>query len=290
MNLATCDRPELGEALLEAARSGGGALGFEHGEHLRGCGACRLAVERLRRMNEAWRASGPTTAEIFAARGRFLAPRPSKRAPHRLSGALAVALILGAGAAFGGVRMWRDRTALPLVSQKEAPVERGQTARPPARRSPSGSPSPSAELAPSPDLTEAGTPVVRTPVDRIGSAPSPESVHAPSTVVSSVASPSAKAASGWEAAAAALRRHDYAEADRRLTELAASNEPRTRDEARLARAQIWLGQGRTDRARPEFAQLAATGATALVRSRATEALRQLGEDSTGGSSPGTNTP
>jgi uncharacterized protein HemY len=109
-------------------------------------------------------------------------------------------------------------------------------------------------------------------------------------VPSPAASPSAKAASGWEAAAAALRRHDYVEADRRLTELAASTDPRTRDEARLARAQIWLGQGRTDRARPELAQLAATGATALVRSRAMEALRQLGEDSTGGSPPGTNTP
>jgi hypothetical protein len=73
-----------------------------------------------------------------------------------------------------------------------------------------------------------------------------------------------------------MRAHDYPTAERAFAELATSSEPKTRDEARLARAQVWLAEGRTGVARPELTELASRGATSLVRERAAEALRGLG--------------
>jgi hypothetical protein len=73
-----------------------------------------------------------------------------------------------------------------------------------------------------------------------------------------------------------MRARDYATAERAFTELATSVDPKTRDEARLARAQVWLAQGGARAARLELTALASGGATPLVRERAAEALRSLG--------------
>jgi hypothetical protein len=78
--------------------------------------------------------------------------------------------------------------------------------------------------------------------------------------------------SNWEVAATALRAGDHLRAERALDALADASDLRTRDAARLARAQLWISQGRFDRARPDLLDLAATGVTSLIRQRASEAL------------------
>jgi hypothetical protein len=76
-------------------------------------------------------------------------------------------------------------------------------------------------------------------------------------------------------AAAALRIGDAETAERAFGSLAESPDPRTRDAARLARAQLWLSRGRVAEARGELGSLARRGATSLVRARAAEALDDL---------------
>jgi hypothetical protein len=72
-----------------------------------------------------------------------------------------------------------------------------------------------------------------------------------------------------------LRAHDYARAERSFGALVHADSPRVRDEARLARAQVWLAQGRTAEARPELEALATQGATTLTRQRASETLKTM---------------
>jgi hypothetical protein len=74
-----------------------------------------------------------------------------------------------------------------------------------------------------------------------------------------------------------MRTGDYPEAERAFGELARSNDPRTRDEARLARAQVLVAEGRSGEARTELTDLARSGATPLVQARAAEALRATRE-------------
>jgi hypothetical protein len=76
----------------------------------------------------------------------------------------------------------------------------------------------------------------------------------------------------WARAAAALREDDFEGADRAFGELTQATEPMTRDAARLARAQLWMSRGREQEVRPVLEQLAQSGATPLVRRRATELL------------------
>jgi hypothetical protein len=76
----------------------------------------------------------------------------------------------------------------------------------------------------------------------------------------------------WERAALALREDDFEGADRAFDELAHSANPATRDAARLARVQLWMSRGREREVRSVLEQLAQTGATPLVRRRATELL------------------
>ncbi len=85
--------------------------------------------------------------------------------------------------------------------------------------------------------------------------------------------------SPWVVAAKAMRSGDYATAERAFEQLATSSDPQPRDEARLARAQVWLAEGRVSVARPELSTLAATGATSLVRQRAADALRKIDDSS-----------
>jgi hypothetical protein len=93
--------------------------------------------------------------------------------------------------------------------------------------------------------------------------------------VRAVASPPVTAApkpvaalGGWIEAARALRDGDYATAERAFDDLARADDAPTRDEARLARAQIWIAEGRTHEARPELESLATSGSTERVRDRA----------------------
>jgi hypothetical protein len=72
-----------------------------------------------------------------------------------------------------------------------------------------------------------------------------------------------------------MRAGDYAAATQAFDTLAASSDPKTRDDARLARAQLWIATHQAGRARTELEDLSTTGATALVRARAADALRAL---------------
>jgi tetratricopeptide (TPR) repeat protein len=81
--------------------------------------------------------------------------------------------------------------------------------------------------------------------------------------------------SAWVAAASAMRMGDYEAAERAFNALATNPDAHTRDAARLARAQVWLAQGRRAEALRELQNLARAGATTLVRERAAEALEDL---------------
>jgi hypothetical protein len=89
-------------------------------------------------------------------------------------------------------------------------------------------------------------------------------------------SPSAaERAAAWAAAAEAMRAADYGRAETAFAALAESSDPHTRDAARLARAQVWIAQGRLGQARPELQDLALNGATEGLRSRAAAAVERL---------------
>jgi hypothetical protein len=86
-----------------------------------------------------------------------------------------------------------------------------------------------------------------------------------------------------------MRTHDYPTAERAFGDLARASDPKVRDEARLALAQLRLAQGRSADARPDLVELASGGATAFVKKRAAEALRAL-DDSSRSQRAGTNSP
>ena len=65
---------------------------------------------------------------------------------------------------------------------------------------------------------------------------------------------------------------DFDAADSSFADLCSAPDATTRDAARLARAQLWIAHGRGDAVRPVLRDLAAHGATALVRQRAAEFL------------------
>ena len=95
---------------------------------------------------------------------------------------------------------------------------------------------------------------------------------APTATASGVPAPPP---SPWTVAATAMREGDYAGAEAAFADLASSSDAPTRDAARLARAQVWIAQGKASQARPELASLSTGGATPLVRKRAAEALDAL---------------
>jgi hypothetical protein len=80
---------------------------------------------------------------------------------------------------------------------------------------------------------------------------------------------------GWARAAEALRRDDFAGADRAFAELATSPDAATRDASRLARAELWMAHGRGAEVRPVLEDLAHGGVTPLVRERAAECLARV---------------
>jgi hypothetical protein len=249
--------------------------------------------QRVERMRETWRALEPTAGEIAAAQARMVRRAKDARRPARVLPAMvAVASVLAAAAAFAGVRAGVLRQLI-LGSRAVAPeVPMATTSMSTARSSPP---------------TPTTTPSMETPTPSEPDAVDPESLPlvvdpAPSARMHPVVAPSSSAMAptpsasaatthgGWAAAAEALRAGDYALADRAFGELAASGDPRTRDEARLARAQVWIAQRRNADARRELEQLAASGATTLVRARASDMLRSMRQGSSDRGAPGTNSP
>jgi hypothetical protein len=104
-----------------------------------------------------------------------------------------------------------------------------------------------------------------------GASPSPKGAE-PERAIVVEKSANPKITRAWARAADALRENDFADADRAFDELCRAPDAPTRDAARLARAQLWIANGRGAEVRPVLVDLAATGATALVRQRAAELL------------------
>jgi len=112
------------------------------------------------------------------------------------------------------------------------------------------------------------------PVARARKAPPVDEPH-PAVVDSPPAPTVAERAQAWAAAAEAMRAADYPRAEAAFAQLTLSGDAHTRDAARLARAQVWVAQGRLTEARPELEDLAANGATGALRGRAEAAIERL---------------
>jgi hypothetical protein len=69
-----------------------------------------------------------------------------------------------------------------------------------------------------------------------------------------------------------MRDGDYDRAERAFDILANAPDAATRDSARLARAELWLAEGRRLEARHVFESLARSAGSAFVRERAAAAL------------------
>jgi hypothetical protein len=79
----------------------------------------------------------------------------------------------------------------------------------------------------------------------------------------------------WERAAKALEARDWRGADQALDDLDSNGDAHTRDAAALARAQLWITQGRGAEARATLERLAERGHTPLIRRRAAALLKEL---------------
>jgi hypothetical protein len=262
----------------------------DHLDHLTRCLSCQARTERRRRIAETWKELQPSPREIAAAQERFARRSPRPRPVRARSGIVALAVLLAGAAAFASARAVGFRalargapTALPALNRSDSPPAASENAAssPPAlSATPEGAdpgPEPTESVArtavaihpPSPPTWRQTPPAPSLPVDR------PAAVTAPQ---------------GWAEAAQALRRGDHAAAERAFDELARSDNLHTRDAARLARAQLWIAQARWSDARPELESLAAAGATALVRDKATALLSSAAMGSAPEPRSGTNLP
>jgi hypothetical protein len=264
------------ERLLEAASVG--ALSLAHFRHAQICESCRVSFERTRRLAKTWQALEPGSAETLDAYAGFLA---RSKTPRRTPVALRVvpAIIVFATAVASAAvhvtaarhrRLSLDTSAeLPLVSAAASDSQRPSIAGPaPADASSAAARIPSA--AP-PDRKRPLFPRP-VPAQPTLTLPHPSETMPPAQPPNPEARATRPPSSAWTVAASAMREGDYARAERAFDELAAEPDPYTRDSARLARAQVWLAEGRAALARPELADLAATGATAVIRQQAADAL------------------
>jgi hypothetical protein len=78
----------------------------------------------------------------------------------------------------------------------------------------------------------------------------------------------------WSQAARSLRADNFDGADKAFAELGRSKDPPTRETARLARALLWISQGRDADVKPVVEDLAANASTSVVRKRAKDLLRE----------------
>jgi hypothetical protein len=282
-----CVDRAVGAALLDDARAGRQALTPEHLAHLVVCSSCRVGVERLTRLTRTWRAFEPSAAELSTAHARFTA-RPRRRSTSKtVSRGAAVVIVLVTAAASAAVRVAVTRHAPATDSAAEsrpapAVTPRSQVARQRGDKAVDDTvpseivPEVSVEdLRPAPALP-IPVPQQATPESRWDSlAVEGGSAHASPAPSADPLSEAGAPASTWTAAASALRIGDYARAERAFDDLARAPDAPTRDAARLARAQVWIAQGRESEARPELEELERAGATALVRQRAADALDAL---------------
>jgi hypothetical protein len=278
-----------------------------------------VAAERARRVALVLRAEEPSRAEVLAAHARFVSRRRRARTVRAVPFALGfVSLLLSAFALAAGVRFVATHDILRVLAPSlatpavDVPAPRTRGA---ARRLRTGNPAmpPAAdddvavepELSPSAESALPPVPVVEVPavVPAPSAAVVPPPTRTPASGRTSHAptppppAPSAAPQTGdvvevvspWTVAAKAMRAGDYVAAERAFGQLANGSDPQQRDEARLARAQVWLAQGRASDARPELEALSASGATPLVRQRAQDELLKI----SGSSIPrpaGTNSP
>ncbi len=282
MNSSTCGDPRIAEQLLDLAQfAHRRALGkpvqlsSEQSWHLEGCTSCRGSIERARRLVAVHLSLRPSTAETAAARARLAGrgeqvrsnPRFGRRLPRAIAAALVLALAAGAAAQLAARRRVSSRVpvgappALARVPQG-APIV-GPRLEPALQ--PSGVSGPVTPSSPAHARVERPVHAVGRSLDRAASAAD--------SAVAAIPAPDGEGAAGlWEAVSRALRVRDHAAAESALDRLITSDDAHTRDAARLARAQLWLSWGRGFPARAELEDLAATGATPVIRARARETL------------------
>lgn len=240
-----------------------------------------IDVERMRRIAATWQAQQPTRQEVAAARARFATRARAGRQARVAPGVVAVAIVLTGAAAFASTRVIAFRAARLAVvaAERDSSFVEGRAKPAVAKRRSALPPKlPSKDDTTPPASSDAVVAVEDLPVARLPLPP--QALPAPPKVALPEVRPSAsplsgKPVSGWIDAAAALRAGDYARAEQMFGEIARSADTRTRDEARLARAQVWLAQGRRSEAEPELEDLAGSGATPLVRQRAAQAIDAL---------------
>jgi hypothetical protein len=246
-----------------------------------------LEVERIRRMGQAWRALRPDPAEAAAARSRFEARRKARRRLRIAPAAMVLAALFIAAAASGASRLATFVSQLTRVSTTES-ADGASGVSTPARHAPRRAEAPGPTVKPAATAEQGTTSAIGPLAASPGTATPPEPVLSPHgnavrrrrhtasmETEGSSPRPASSTSRAWEVAAAALRVGDSETAERAFASLTESPDLRTRDAARLARAQLWLSQGRVVDARAELEDLAARGTTALVRTRAAEALRDL---------------
>ncbi len=85
--------------------------------------------------------------------------------------------------------------------------------------------------------------------------------------------PDAATDQAWEWAGQGLAANDFKAADKAFAELGTRSDPPTRDTARLARALLWISNGKKAVVQPVVADLAANAVTPSVRRRARELLQ-----------------
>jgi hypothetical protein len=288
MSAPKCIEPTIGERVTEEAKGGRPVVARELRDHLYACADCRALVERTRRMTLVWRQLEPRRGEVEAARMAFFARRAVPARPRIAPPVLAVAILLAAAAAFGSARLASRLREPPAPPRRElvAPATRSEL-RPPAEPVTGARPPPPATLPPPTPTSSApllGAPSLSASAASLrpwASAASAKSVR-PSAPARDVRQDAAGHATS---PAQAL---EEGEPPRR-GDLARASDPKVRDEARLALAQLRLAQGRSADARPDLVELASGGATAFVKKRAAEALRAL-DDSSRSQRAGTNSP
>jgi hypothetical protein len=312
VNRFACSDATMVEGLLEVATRGGSSFSLEQLRHLEACEGCRTSVERTRRLAATWRRLAPSSAELSAACARFESRTPRRGRARAAPSALVLAVLLAAAAASGGIQIAASRRSAPAFPTLVGPPPAGVRALHPstvAMPKPALSPAPaplaaldsitipsatpphrvvplalsphplaaSPALSPSPPLQSEVAPLLLLPLPAppASGLPVPPPPPPPSDVPPAVpAAASSPVMPTWTAAAAAMRAGDYARAEEAFTALAATSDAHTRDAARLARAQLWLSEGRVAGARAELESLIATGATALIRQSAADALRR----------------
>jgi hypothetical protein len=219
-----------------------------------------VEIDEIETWRALWREVRPDERDVAAARRPSRVRVTRKRRVRPV--ALIVIVVLGTlvtGAALGASgyapSFWR-KPANPAKLTTGVPPTRSAVARGAQRA-----------FVPAPKATAENTPEDFPVEDPL---PKPRRTSAPS---SSVSEP--EPANPWQRAAEALADGDPAAASSAFDELSKSSDASTRDAARLARAQLWIANGESDRARAELRDLAARGSTELIRTRARAALRGL---------------